>query len=103
MTLLGYDMSVNEIAEFDDVCVYVVLQINFRVGRNILHRRYKDLQRIVVFPALSNPNISIRTSLEPNRDWKIRLNKMPILLLIFSLQAFSFYRIFLFDNTIDIN
>jgi hypothetical protein len=34
---------------------------------------------MVVFPALSRPNIRIRTSLEPNSDWKRRLKNIPIL------------------------
>lgn len=38
-----------------------------------------NLQRIVVFPALSKPKIKIRTSFDPKSDWKIRLKSIPII------------------------
>ena len=50
--------------------------------------KWRNLHRIVVFPALSNPNIKIRTSFDPKRDWNIRLNKIPIALLAFTLRFF---------------
>lgn len=39
-----------------------------------------NLQRMVVFPALSSPKIKILTSLDPNKDWNIFVNKIPIVL-----------------------
>ena len=41
-------------------------------------RRYN----MVVFPALSNPRINIRTSFVPNRLSKIRLIMMPMILYV---------------------
>ena len=35
---------------------------------------------MVVLPALSNPRMSIRTSFEPNKDWKTREKRMPMVL-----------------------
>lgn len=39
-----------------------------------------NLQRMVVFPALSSPKIKILTSFDPKRDWNIFVNKIPIVL-----------------------
>lgn len=44
---------------------------------------------MVVFPALSSPKIKILTSLEPNKDWNIFVNKIPIILLLVSPQTVS--------------
>lgn len=41
------------------------------------------VQRIVVFPALSNPRTRIRASLFPNREENILVNKMPMFVLRF--------------------
>ena len=84
-------LSVKQVREHPSLLEYMGPKMPPTFDKSFIFNRKIDSQRMVVFPALSNPNMRIRTSFEPKSDWKIRLNKIPILFEV-DVSKFNFFR-----------
>ena len=68
----------NIIVTIQTVSCFMIKINRVSFNDNQLRKVVENSHKMVVFPALSRPKISILTSLEPNMLWNIREKKMPI-------------------------